>query len=160
MRVAANQLLAAVLGHRGKVALVPLLEQQRQEVDLEQDVAQLVEHLHVVARVGGVGQLIRLLNRVRHDRALVLLAVPRALAPQPARDLVQRDQGAGGLPGAHLPVEPEPVDPPEGWAGVPLGAAPEPGAVLVEFALALGAFLQLSITKSLAQSVSPLYFFW
>ena len=66
-----------------------LLEQQRQEVDLEQHVAELVEQLRVVARVGGVGELVGLLDRVRHDRALVLLAVPGALAPQPAGDLVE-----------------------------------------------------------------------
>ena len=42
-----------------------LLEQQRQEVDLEEHVAELVEQLGVVARVGGVGQLVRLLDRVR-----------------------------------------------------------------------------------------------
>ena len=48
VRMAADQLLAAVLGHRGEVTLAPLLEQQGQEVDLEQDVAQLIEQLGVV----------------------------------------------------------------------------------------------------------------
>ena len=50
MRVAADQLLAAVLGDRGEVAGAALLEQQREEVDLEEHVAQLVEQLRVVAR--------------------------------------------------------------------------------------------------------------
>ena len=54
-----------------------LLQQQRQEVDLEQHVAELIQQLGVVASVGGVGQLVGLLERVRNDRALVLLAVPR-----------------------------------------------------------------------------------
>jgi hypothetical protein len=40
-----------VLGDRGEVAGAALLEQQREEVDLEEDVAELVEELGVVARV-------------------------------------------------------------------------------------------------------------
>ena len=72
-----------------EVAGPALLEQQRQEVDLEQDVAELVEQLGVVAALRGVGQLVGLLDRVRDDRALVLLAVPRALDAQPARDRVE-----------------------------------------------------------------------
>ena len=100
--VAADQLLAAVLGHRREVALTPLLEQQGEEVDLEQHVAELVEQLGVVDRVGGVGQLVGLLDRVRHDRALVLLAVPGALDPQPARDLVEpQERGREILAGRH-----------------------------------------------------------
>jgi hypothetical protein len=87
--VAADQLLTAVLGHLGEAALPALLEQQREEVDLEQHVAELVQELGVVARVRRVGELVRLLDRVRHYRALVLLAVPGALPPEPARDLVE-----------------------------------------------------------------------
>ncbi len=79
MRVAADQLLARVPRHRGQIARAALLEQQRQEVDLEEHIAELVEQLGVVATVGRVGQLIGLLDRVRDDRALVLLGVPRAL---------------------------------------------------------------------------------
>ncbi len=93
MRVAADQLLAHVVGHLGEVALPALLQQQREEVDLEEHVAELVEQLGVVAGMGGVGELVGLLDRVRHDRALVLLAVPRALAPQAARDLVEPQRG-------------------------------------------------------------------
>ena len=72
-----------------------LLEQQREEVDLEEHVAELVAQLGVVAGVGGVGQLVGLLDGVGHDRALVLLAVPRALAPQAAGELVQAGDGGG-----------------------------------------------------------------
>ena len=92
VRVAADQLLAHRSATVGQVARAALLEQQRQEVDLEQHVAELVEQLGVVARVRGVGQLVGLLDRVRDDRALVLLAVPGALAPQPAGDLVERPE--------------------------------------------------------------------
>ena len=58
-------------------------------MDLEQHVAELVDELGVVAAARGVGQLIGLLDRVRNDRALVLLAVPGAFAAQPAGDLVE-----------------------------------------------------------------------
>ena len=51
VRVAADQLRRAGLGDRGEVALAALLEQQRQEHHLEEDVAELVEHRGgVVAR--------------------------------------------------------------------------------------------------------------
>ena len=66
-----------------------LLEQEREEVDLEEDVAELVEQLGVVAAVGRVGELVGLLDGVRDDRPLVLLAVPRALDPQAPRQLVE-----------------------------------------------------------------------
>ncbi len=95
MRVAADQLLAHVLGHGGQVARAALLEQQREEVHLEEHVAELVEQLAVVAALGGLGQLVGLLDGVGDDRALVLLAVPRALAAQPARQVVEGDERVG-----------------------------------------------------------------
>ena len=89
MRVAADQLLGQLLGDLVERTLAALLEQQRQEDDLKEDVAELVAQLRVVALGGGVGELVCLLDRVRDDRALVLLAVPGALPPQPAGDLVE-----------------------------------------------------------------------
>ena len=62
---------------------------------LEENIAQLVEHLRVVVPVRGVGQLVCLLDRVRDDRALVLLAVPGTLLAQPPGDRVE--------PGERLP---------------------------------------------------------
>src|SRR3954453_9937453 len=112
VRVAPHELGADVLGDLGEVAGAALLEQQREEVDLEEDVAELVEELAVVAALGGVGELVGLLERVRHDRALVLLAVPRALAAQAGGGVVeasgrspdllagQGGQATGPLPGA------------------------------------------------------------
>ena len=87
--VAADQLLDHALGDLGEASRAALLEQQRQEVDLEQHVAELVDELGVVAAARGVGQLVGLLDRVGDDRALVLLAIPGALAAQPAGDLVE-----------------------------------------------------------------------
>src|SRR6185295_8413857 len=62
----------------------------------------LVEQLGVVAAVGRVGQLVGLLERVRDDRALVLLAVPRALDPQAPRQLVEGLDRVGGAGGGRL----------------------------------------------------------
>ena len=93
VRVAADELLAHVLGDLREVAGAALLHEQRQEVHLEEDVAELVEQLGVVALVGRVGELVGLLDGVRDDRALVLLAVPRALHAQAARELVEARRG-------------------------------------------------------------------
>ena len=93
-----------LLGDLGEIAGAPLLQQQRQEVNLEQHVAELVEQLGVVAPLRGVGQLVGLLERVRDDRALVLLTVPRALLAQPPGDRVQprERRGISGWPESTL----------------------------------------------------------
>ena len=86
-----------VLGDLGQIAGAALLQQEREEVDLEQHVAELVEHLGVVAALGGVGELVGLLDGVGDDRALVLLTVPRALPAQPPGDRVKLGQGLRGV---------------------------------------------------------------
>ena len=63
---------------------------------LEEHVAELVEQLRVVVRVRGGGELVGLADRVRDDRALVLLAIPRALAPQLPGQLVETRDGVAG----------------------------------------------------------------
>jgi hypothetical protein len=70
-----------------------LLEQQRQETDLEEQIAELVEQLRVVGRERGVGDLVRLLDRVRDDCLRRLLAIPRALAAQPLRQRLKLEKG-------------------------------------------------------------------
>jgi hypothetical protein len=90
VRVATDQLLAAVLGNLAEIARATLLEQQREKHDLEEHVSQLVKQLGVVAVVYGVSKLIGLLDRVWHDRALILLTIPRALATQQMRQLIER----------------------------------------------------------------------
>lgn len=63
--------------------------------------------------LGGVGQLVGLLDGVRDDRSLVLFAVPRTFAPQTAGELVQAPERLGDLRpvGAHgrgvSPSQPE-----------------------------------------------------
>ena len=103
VRMAAHQLVVAVVGDLREVAGAALLEQQRQEVHLEEHVAELVQQLGVVARVGRVGELVGLLHGVRHDRPLVLLAIPGALAPQPARQGVETGDGGGDVGLGHRP---------------------------------------------------------
>src|SRR5690349_23650717 len=85
----ADQLLGHLSRHALQRALVALLEQQREKDHLEEDVAELVAQLLVIAQLRGLCQLVGLLNGVRHDRALVLLTVPGALASQSTGDLVE-----------------------------------------------------------------------
>ena len=95
VRVAADELRVHGPGDRFEVALALLLEQQREEVGLEEQVAELVEELGGVAGVGGVGDLVGLLDRVRHDRPGRLLAIPGAVAAQALRQLLQLDERLG-----------------------------------------------------------------
>ena len=92
VRVAADELRVHRPGDRFEVAVALLLEQQREEVRLEEQVAELVEQLGRVAGVRGVGDLVGLLDRVRDDRARGLLAIPGAVAAQALRQLLQLDE--------------------------------------------------------------------
>ena len=83
VRMPAHELVVHQAGDSFEIPMAFLLEQQREEEDLEEQVAELVEELLVVARERGVGDLVRLLDRVRHDRPRGLLAVPRAVSPKP-----------------------------------------------------------------------------
>ena len=80
-------------------------------MNLKENVAKLVSELLVIAAVSGIGELVGLFDGVRNDRPLVLLAVPRALAPEAPSDLVEADERLGPMLGA-----------PGGFAG--LGAHP------------------------------------
>ncbi len=91
VRMAAHELLVHAAGDGLEVARAALLEQEREEVDLEEQVAELAAERLVVAAMRGVGDLVGLLDRVRDDRARRLLAIPGAL---PAK-----------LPGQLLEVE-------------------------------------------------------
>jgi len=85
MRVPADELRVHAARNLGEVARAALRQQQREEVDLEEQVSELVEQLRVVSRERGVGDLVRLLDGVRDDRLRRLLAIPRALAAQSLR---------------------------------------------------------------------------
>ena len=77
VRVAAHQLLGASRARPSARSPWPRSSSSSdEEVDLEQHVAELVEQLGVVAGVRRVGELVGLLDGVRDDAALVLLAVP------------------------------------------------------------------------------------
>ena len=74
-----------------EVATSVFLERQRQENALEQEIADLVEQLRVVADECGVGDLVCLLDGMRDDRASGLLAVPRALEAKALGQLLELD---------------------------------------------------------------------
>ena len=95
MRVAADELVVHEPRHGVEVAGAALLEQQREEVDLEEQVAELVEQLRVVARERGVGDLVGLLDGVRDDRARGLLAVPGAVAAEALGQAPQLEERVG-----------------------------------------------------------------
>ena len=87
---------------RGQVSLARLLEQERQEEHLEQEIAQLVEQLHGLPCQRGVGHLVGLLDGVGHDRARGLRPVPRALAAQAlGQSLEIEKRGSEIVPAAH-----------------------------------------------------------
>ena len=71
----------APAGDRLEILASALRQQEREEVDLEQEVAELVGELRVVAPDRRVGDLVGLLDRVRDDRALGLLTIPGTVAP-------------------------------------------------------------------------------
>ena len=96
VRVPADELLVDGARDRVEVAVALLLEQQRQEEDLEQQVAELVVELGRVVGERRVGDLVGLLDRVRDDRARRLLAVPGALGPQAPGQLLSCSSGAVG----------------------------------------------------------------
>ena len=81
--------------HLLEVARALLLQQQRQEEDLEEQVAELVDELLLAAGERGVGDLVGLLDRVRDDRRGRLLAIPGAVAAQSLGQPLQLEQGLG-----------------------------------------------------------------
>jgi len=80
MRMADDELVANPPGDRGEVAVSVLLEQQREEVRLKEEVAELVFQLGRITGERGIRDLVRLFDRVWNDRARRLLAVPGAVA--------------------------------------------------------------------------------
>ena len=88
MRVAADELGVHSARDRLKITFVLFLEQEGEEIDLEEKVAELVQQLRGFARRSRVGDLVRLLDRVRHDRERGLLAIPRTVAAQPPRQVL------------------------------------------------------------------------
>src|SRR5213078_3304026 len=94
VRMAGDELGVDRAGDLLEIALAALGEQQREKIDLEEQVSELVEQLRRIAGLSRVGDLVGLLDRVRNDRPRGLLAVPRAVAPQPLGQLLQLEQRA------------------------------------------------------------------
>ena len=95
VRMPPHELLVDPARHVLEIAGAALLEQQREEVRLEQEIAELVDELRVVARHGGLRDLVRLLDRVRDDRPRGLLAIPGALAPKRLGQRLELEKGLG-----------------------------------------------------------------
>ena len=89
--VSLNQLPCDATRGRLEVAAPPP-GAQREEDALEQEVADLVEQLRLVAGERGVCDLVGLLDRVRHDRARCLLAVPRTFTAKALGQLLELDE--------------------------------------------------------------------
>ena len=105
MRVSANELLVQAKGDLRQTSVASLLEQQREEKGLKQEIAELVEELLVLTGDRGVGNLVGLLDRVRDDRSSRLSTVPRALLTKPHREVLKVEERAGEAVGvAHFPL--------------------------------------------------------
>ena len=87
--VPAHELFVYRPGDVVEVSLALLLEEQREEEHLEEEVAELVEELRGIVRERGVRDLVGLLDRVRDDRASRLLAIPGALRPEAPGQLTE-----------------------------------------------------------------------
>src|SRR2546423_3553436 len=92
VRMPGDELGVNCLGDTLEIAGVALLEEESEEVDLEQEVAELVEQLLVVVCERGIRDLVRLFDRVRDDRPRGLLTIPGAVTPQPLRQLLELEQ--------------------------------------------------------------------
>ena len=88
VRMAPYQLVVHRPRHLLEVAGAFLLQQQREEVDLEEQVAELVEQFLAIAGERRVRYLVGLLDGMRDDRASRLLAVPGTVTPQPLGQLL------------------------------------------------------------------------
>jgi hypothetical protein len=89
VRVAGDELVVDPRRDRCQVAGPPLLEQEREEVRLEEEIAELVLELRVVAGERCVGDLVGLFDCVWDDRARRLLAVPGTVAAQALGQLLE-----------------------------------------------------------------------
>jgi len=92
VRMPTDELGVHRTGDALKVAVALFFEEQCEEVDLEEQVTELVEQLGWHPSESRVGDLVGLLDRVRHDRAHGLLAIPRAFAPQALGQVLKLDQ--------------------------------------------------------------------
>src|SRR6185437_7293049 len=95
MGMASDELCMGPAGNLLEIACAALVQEQREEVDLEEQVAELIEQLGVVALLGRVRYLIGLLDGMRHDRACRLLAIPGTISPQPLCELLELEQRGG-----------------------------------------------------------------
>jgi hypothetical protein len=87
-----------------EIARALLRQEKREEVDLEEQVAQLVREFAVVEPDRGVGDLVGLLDGMRNDRARGLLAVPGTVPPQTLGQLLEIEERPAKAGGAYVVV--------------------------------------------------------
>ncbi len=95
VRVPAHELLLDPARDRLQRAGAAFLEEQREEVGLEEQVAELVLELRVVQGEGRVSDLVGLLDGVRDDRPCRLLPIPGAVAPEALGQALEIEKGVG-----------------------------------------------------------------
>ena len=78
MRMAANQLVGDVPGDVLEIERAAFLRQLTMENDLQQQIAKFLFQLVIVTGFDRVEQFIDFLHRVPPQRAMILLAIPRA----------------------------------------------------------------------------------
>ena len=91
----ANELLVDSACDPFQVLRTSLLEQQREKVDLEEQVTELVRELRVVAGDGSVRDFVRFLDRVWDDRAFRLFSIPGTVAAESLGQLLEVDERLG-----------------------------------------------------------------
>ena len=95
MRMPAHHLVCDRGRNVGKAEQPGLLAHARVIDHLEQQIPELVRQMRPILARYGIGDLVRLLDRVGSDRGEILLAVPWAAAPritQPRHDVEQAQQ--------------------------------------------------------------------
>ena len=93
----AHELLVDGARDGSEVARAALLEEQREEERLKEEIAELVDELVVVGSQHRVGDFVGLLDGVRDDRLRGLRPVPRTVPPEAFRQLLEVDESAGEL---------------------------------------------------------------
>ncbi len=101
MRMTPDQLAGDRIDHRGEIETPLFLAQLTVVDDLEQQITQLAGQVLEVAALDGIGHLVRLFQRVRHDAGVILLQVPGAAmlrVAQPGHQVQEVVELVHGIP--------------------------------------------------------------
>ena len=90
-----DELRVDATSHLLEIARTPFGQEQGEKEALEEQIAELVEQLGVIAGKRCVSNLVGLFDGVRHDRPRRLNAVPRALSAKLLGELLELDERLG-----------------------------------------------------------------